>query len=222
MYKLSPSKAHRYLQCTKSLEFDTEFVESEASKRGTLLHTIGEMLIKEKENVDDIMDENNLSDYERFLVRAYADAVWEEYKNIGAKQLKVEEKITISLYQNQINLIMDALIIGNKVASVIDLKSGRGDVDPDENEQLIFYGFAVVIKFPSVKNLRLSIFQKGKMKTVEMTKSEILDFFMEKEEVFEKIANNQLEYNPSEKACKFCGNKDRCLARSQWILNGKI
>ena len=42
MYKLSPSKAHRYLQCTKSLEYDTEFVETPWTIRGNILHEFGE------------------------------------------------------------------------------------------------------------------------------------------------------------------------------------
>lgn len=220
MYKLSPSKAHRFLQCTKSLEFDTAFVETPITIRGSMLHTFAEMMIKNKD-IQSFIEEHEINDYEQFLVSQYVESVWDEKQKLHAKKVIVEEKTKIRLYGNNINLIMDALILGKNTASIIDLKTGNSDVDAKDNEQLYFYAYAVIQKYPHYQKIRLSIFQKGKLKTITVTKDEVLDFFFDKEYIFENIKENKLEYNPSDKACKFCAIKDTCKARAEWIIGGK-
>ena len=220
MYKLSPSKAHRYLRCTKSLEYDTEFVETPWTIRGSILHEFGERKLLEKEtHLFEI--ENNFSDYEKFLINSYVQAVMSEYNLIQADSLHVEEKEPIEIYGNKINLIIDALVLGKKIASIIDLKTGNNDISPKENEQLLFYAYSVLMKHPQVETFRLSIFQKGKLKTEVVTREQVYDFFIDKFEIFDAISRNELTYNPSEKACKYCAFKDKCVARANWIIGGK-
>jgi hypothetical protein len=228
MYKLSPSKAHRYLNCTKSLEFDTEFVETAATMRGNMLHKLGEMFIfAQRDNeewvkeIEEYIKQNNVNDYELFLVKGYEKAVWEEYIRIGAKEIQVEQKRPVNLYGFSINLIMDVYMFNETVASIIDLKTGNGDVDAVDNEQLIFYAFCALSEKPELKTIRTSIFQKGKMKTVVLTSDQVLDFFVDKADTFEQIKEEKLAFNPSDKACKFCEHKHDCVARAKWILNGK-
>jgi len=220
MYKLSPSKAHRFLQCTKSLEYDTEFVETPVTIRGSMLHKFAEMMIK-NEDMENFIKENKINDYELYLVSQYVESVWSEQQLVNADKVIVEEKRTIRLYGNNINLIMDTLLLGEDTASIIDLKTGNGDVDANDNEQLLFYAYAVIQSYPQYQNIRLSIFQKGKLKTIEVSKDEVLDFFFDKEYIFNMISNNNLEYNPSNKACKFCAIKDSCKARAKWVIGGK-
>lgn len=220
MYKLSPSKAHRFLTCTKSLEFDVEFIETPYTIRGSLLHELAEMIIKNKE-VNDFYKEHKISDYEHFLVSGYAESVFDEYQKINAHTLIVEEKKGIEIFDFKINLIVDALAVGDKVASIIDLKTGNNDIDVKDNEQLMFYGYSVIYHFPNIERVRMSIFQKGKLKTMQKTKDEILDFFIDSYDIFKDIQENKLSYKPSDKACKFCPIKDTCKARALWIIEGK-
>lgn len=220
MYKLSPSKAHRYLNCTKSLEFDTEFVETPWTIRGNILHKYAEMLINE-EDTSDFVKENNFSDYEEFLISSYINAVRTEYELIQAYKLQVEQRKSIKIYDNDINLVIDTLILSRNTASIIDLKTGNNDIEVFDNEQLMFYAYAICLEYPKIKYFRLSIFQKGKLKSFVTSRSEVFDYFISKYEVFEKIKEDKLEYNPSEKACKYCGHRDQCVARAEWILGGK-
>lgn len=217
MYKLSPSKAHRYLQCTKSLEYDTEFVETPWTIRGSLLHEYAERLLLEKDTAD-FVAENEFNDYEEFLIRSYVQAVYNEYELIQADSIHIEEKEPIVLYDNKINLIIDALVLGKKTACVIDLKTGNNDISPEDNEQLLFYGYSVLLKHPKVETFRLSIFQKGKLKTTTVSREYIYDFFIAQYPVFEQIRKDELTYNPSEKACKYCAHKKNCVARAKWLL----
>lgn len=220
MFKLSPSKAHRFLNCTKSLLYDTAFVETPSTIRGNILHKFAEMTLK-NEDTREFIVENNIDQYEMFLISSYANEVWREYDQIFAYKMIIEEKHEIEIYGFKINLVIDCLLLGRDTASIIDLKSGFADVDPEENEQLLFYGYDTATKHPEIENYNLSIFQKGKMKTVKLTRGEIFDFFIDKYDVFEKIRKNELTYNPSEKACKYCGNKDKCIPRAEKIIWGK-
>lgn len=216
MYKLSPSKAHRFLNCTASLKHDVEFVETIYTIRGTLLHELGEKIIK-SENVDEFLIENNISPYEQFLVMSYAKAVMNEYDEIDGISLDIEVKKPISIYGFEANSIIDALVVSKDTASIIDLKTGRYEIDPLNNEQLYFYAYGTIMDNPEIKKLRLSIFQNNKMKTAELEKEEILDYFKKKENVFLEIANDHLTYNPGEKTCKYCAIKDSCESRAKWL-----
>ena len=220
MSKLSPSKAHRYLNCTKSLEFDTAFVETPWTIRGNILHEFGERKLLEKET-QQFEEDNVFNDYEQFLIRSYVEAVNNEYNLIQADSLHVEEKEPIVLYGNKINLIIDALCLGKKIASIIDLKTGNNDISPVENEQLVFYAYSVLMKYPQVEIFRLSIFQKGKLKTEIVTREYVYDFFIQRFDIFDAISRNELTFRPSEKACKYCGNRTKCMARAEWIIGGK-
>lgn len=220
MYKLSPSKAHRFLVCTKSLDFDVDFVESPVTIRGSLLHNIAEVMIL-NENIDDFIQEHKLNDYEVFLIKEYAKEVWSEYKRIDAHTMLVEQKNTMHIYGFSINLIIDALVYNDTHASIIDLKTGNSTVDVADNEQLMFYGFSIVQLHPNIETFTLSIFQKGKLKSITKTRSEILDFFINTENIFESIKNSDLTYQPSDKGCKYCSIKGSCMERARWIVNGK-
>ena len=220
MYKLSPSKAHRYLYCTASLQFDTEFKETPATIRGTLLHKISELML-DNQNVTEMVVENNLSEYELNLITNYVKTVLNETARLDGKCI-IEQKVEVDVHGEKINLIMDACIVGNSdEATIIDLKTGNGDVSPERNEQLLFYGFALLRQHPNLKKINLDIYQKMKLKVFTVDRDYILDFIFDIEPVFEKIKNNELEFNPGEKQCVFCEHKDKCVARAHWILNRK-
>lgn len=219
MYKLSPSKAHRFLNCTKSLEFDVDFVETPLTLRGSILHKLAEMNLRNQETMEYIA-EHKINEYELYLINEYTRAVWNETERIKGK-LIIEEKKPIIIFNNNINLIVDALIVGETEASIIDLKSGNADVEVEDNEQLYFYAYMVATQYDNINTFYLNIFQKGVLKTFAVSRQEVFDFFLEREHIFIKIEKNELEYNPSDKACKFCSIKDKCLARAKWIIGGK-
>jgi len=203
-----------------SLKFDEEFVETPTTIRGNQLHELAEMRLLGKDTKE-FETQHAFNSYELFLIDSYVRAVKFEFEYTNAKKMVVEEKRNITIYDNSINLIVDVLLIGKKTASVIDLKTGNIEVDVLDNEQLYFYAYMAIIKNPNISKLRLSIFQKGKMKTFETTQSDVLNFFFEKEEVFRAINEDKLYYAPSDKACKFCGARETCMARAKWIIEGK-
>lgn len=217
MYKLSPSKAHRFLNCTASLKHDVEFVDTIYTARGTLLHELGEKLIK-KEDVDDFIIENEINFHELEFLEAYANAVLEEFYFINATILDIEVIKPIEIYGFNTNSSIDALALSETTASIIDLKTGRNEISPFNNEQLYFYAYSVIMDYPNIKTIRLSIFQNSQMKTIVVDKKKVLKYFEKKAKVFEKIANDDLTYNPGKKACKYFSIRETCEARMQWLI----
>ena len=62
------------------------------------------------------------------------------------------KKMTVNLYGNAINLIMDSLLVSEDTASIIDLKTGSVKVEEKGNKQLLFYGYCAINRFPNVKD----------------------------------------------------------------------
>jgi CRISPR/Cas system-associated exonuclease Cas4 (RecB family) len=220
MYKLSPSKAHRFLHCTKSLEFDVAFIETPQTVRGNVLHKLAEMSLRNEE-VLPYIQEHKINEYEIYLINGYSKEIWEELSRIPNSEMVIEEKRPIIIYNNNINLIIDCLILGDKIASIFDLKTGNGEVEVEDNEQLYFYAYMVATKYDKIETFILNIYQKGKKKTTQLTRQEVLDFFLEREDTFREIESGRLQYRPSNKACKFCPIKETCMARAKWIIGGK-
>lgn len=224
-YKLSPSKAHRFLNCTKSLEYDVE-TETPASIRGSMLHEYASMQLsdylmpEDYDKIEIFRQKNNINDYEERLISYYINAVRELQKEFAGK-LTVEVRRTMPIFGNDIDFIIDSLILGHTRAAIIDLKTGRVDVEPENNDQLLFYSYYVAFNFPNVKSLTIGIFQKCKLKTIEISPENVFDYMIGKEHVFEDIKNGNLTFNPGEKTCRYCAHKNECIARSNWILGGK-
>ena len=101
MYKLSPSKAHRFLNCTASLMHDKPFVENAATIRGKLLHEFAEKRLR-NEDTREFEINNKINDYEIFIVESYVNSIWREYNEILAtKYLQSKNKkrlFTISIF----------------------------------------------------------------------------------------------------------------------------
>lgn len=219
-YALSPSKAHRFLRCTASLLHDKKEEETAATIRGRQLHEYAYLKLT-NQDYEEFAEIHQINDYEENLINCYVNAVLEEAIRIGATKRIFEKKESASLYFFNFNYIIDALLIGGDTASIIDLKTGNIDVEVENNEQLLFYAHDVSIKYPKIKKFRLSIFQKMRMKTQEIQKQDIIDFFLEKYDIFEEIHSEDLKYRPSEKACQWCAIKNTCIARANWIVRGK-
>lgn len=223
MYKLSPSKAHRYLKCTASLMHDVEFTETPITIRGTLLHKMAEHLIKGENDIFmKLVETEKINDYEQRLVETYVDFGIDTFRKNNCHTIRVEERGTVILFGHKINMVIDLFMMNDETAYVIDLKTGNTEVDVVDNEQLIIYALYVIIAYPSIKNIVVSIYQKMKPKIYVMTRSYVQDYLISKEKTFNEITKDQLTYTPSDVACKFCAIRDTCKARAEWISRGKV
>ena len=99
VYKLSPSIAHRFLNCTASLRHELPFEENEYSRRGKFLHEIaGALAMCKPETVGENM--SLLSSYEKFST-LYAIIVLTKAAELNAKPI-IERKQRIFLHATQL------------------------------------------------------------------------------------------------------------------------
>lgn len=114
-----------------------------------------------------------------------------------------------------------------RVLYISDLKYGAGvPVDAAGNRQLRVYALGMwdFLGRPQVDQIILNIDQPraGGMKFWEITLDELRAFGEEMRAVYDKIESGDVEFKPSNKACRWCPVKDTdggCAARNKWLLD---
>lgn len=109
---------------------------------------------------------------------------------------------------------------------ISDLKYGMGEpVDAVGNKQMRLYALGLwhFLGRPEVDVVLMNIDQPraGGMKFWEIPFSELLEFGEEMKAVYAKIVSGDVEFAPSDSACRWCPVKDApggCGARNKWLL----
>ncbi len=156
--RLSPSAAHRWLNCTASVEL-CEGIEDKGSiyaEEGTLAHAICESKLKaylnhvdartiyEEENHVRWTDEPLYNPEMEDCTESYRDTVINLYEEAleqtpDAKML-IEQKVIIT---DALFGTADALIVADGLLNVIDYKHGKGvEVSAEHNPQMMIYALA--------------------------------------------------------------------------------
>lgn len=237
-YKLRPSASARFLQCSKSLEYNDGFTESIHTIKGNLIHEVISLelyqIFKNKSYAKKIqsLKENGLkskndpklhalwdNDCEETTRNAisYARKVVEHYK---PQEIHIEVMLPCTFYGNKMNGKVDFLLLSEDLVVVIDWKTGRGKVETEDNTQMLLYAYAVVQDIasqgkPIPSRVIISVNQSiiYNVKAVKYTLKQMLKWYKDQSEQMYKINRNLLEYKPSEEACKYCQYKAKCAAR---------
>ncbi len=186
--RLSPSAAHRWLNCTRSVKLEEQFPDStsDAALEGTIAHALCALLLYELQDhgtyktidVQDIAQQGG-DDYtpaqfaewfsEDMMQHAedYANYVWNEYqaqlKSTPDAILMIETKIDISAYGKDMSGTTDAAIVSDSILHIFDFKYGRGvRVNAVDNPQMMIYALGNVEKHSSMyafKKVNMTIYQ---------------------------------------------------------------
>ena len=230
------SAAGCWTTCTASPRFiehlgekaqpDSTFYANE----GTLAHELAEealMLGFDKEAFDDIEMAAH--------VKGYVDFV---NSLVGPNDRKLTEQKVSLFYHKARNGYIDACIIhydedGNVYGvTIVDLKYGAGvSVDAKENQQMLIYVVSVLhqLKIPTkyLEEIRMVIYQpriigEEAVRSWEITYDRLIDESIRIQRVADKIVEaksyKELEFAPSESACRFCDAKPFCKAHAAWLL----
>lgn len=223
---VGPSSAHRWSVCTASPSFivaNADKLPDDSSvfaDEGTLAHDYAKKILLGEQITEEITPEmlNHVMAYVTF-VRSHGGA--------GAK-LEVERKVPL-FYNTSRNGIVDASTLKLTEAIYIDdLKYGVGvSVEAEGNEQLAIYGeskireWETIMDVPSDIPVHLSIFQPRDrnnpepVRTWTLTRRELSAFTTPLGAKARNIlAGGQVEFQPSDKACRFCPAKGFCSARA--------
>ena len=173
--RLSASGSKKWINCPASVSMEEDFpeTESEYAKEGTIAHSLGELKIKyalgeisrvryHKES-DSLDTDRDMQDY----TDSYKDFVIEHFNAVKALSpnavLLVEQRIDFSDYVPDGFGTGDAVIVGNGILEIIDLKYGKGvRVGAEDNSQLMLYALGALVEYDwlySIHTVRMSIYQ---------------------------------------------------------------
>ena len=181
---LSASKAERWLNCPPSARLEEKFRESNPVKssvyaeEGTLAHEFANIILLHKlgqmsDNSFRVefakLTKNELYSEEMIPeVTKFVDYVMEQYQEAqtrtgGQAVCLIEQNLDFSNYVEQGFGTGDAVVIGDGIMEVIDLKYGKGvQVDAVENPQLSLYGLGALNVYDmmfDINEVKLTIFQ---------------------------------------------------------------
>lgn len=235
---LGASKAHQWMTCTPSAQFEKQFeapAQSEAAAEGTVAHTLAEhhltkILQGKKVTTPSSIKKDPL--YKPAMeehVGVYCDTIMETLNGMReAGQdpiIYLEQELDLSKWIPEGFGTADCILIGNGVLHVFDFKYGKGiPVSAEENPQLKLYGLGALEEFSclyEINDIVLHIIQPRLQSITDWTVSrEILEKWGEfiVKPTAQKAYNGEGDFVPGEDQCRWCLGKNRCRAYNQWLL----
>lgn len=237
---LSPSAAHRWLNCTPSARFEEQFPDSasEVAREGTLAHSLGELLIRFKTNLvqktayekhllkiqaDDLYDTSMLEHadyYATFVLETLAEA----QSHTKDALLFLEQKLNLTDYVPEGYGTGDTIIIADSILDIIDLKYGKGvSVSAEQNKQMMLYSLGALREFDylyDIHTVRMTIFQPrlDSISTWEISVNELRSWAEDELKPRALLAfDGKGEFAPG-KHCQFCRAKAVCKANAEMNL----
>lgn len=211
----SPSAAHRWSLCLASvaMEKDLPHVESEAANDGTLIHALAADMLNNKSFVCTNADFIEAATY-------YVDFC----KSLDLEKYFVELELSLP-YDKENKGTADFIGVKEDTLYVVDLKTGRTQVDAYRNPQLAIYAkSALLTKIFASSNItkvtlcivmpRLDgIYQWTT--TVSEINALVAHLSQAAKDAMEMVKGNiPLDFKPSCHACRYCKAKGTCKAHA--------
>lgn len=231
---LSPSAAHRWINCTAAprLEADVPDSGSSYAAEGTLAHAYCAMKLKEFLGYDisgEVAEIAELYKYHTGEMDEYTDTyktiVLEKYNAARAgvedAQLLVETRLDFGNYIPDAFGTADAIIIADGTMEVIDFKYGKGvKVPAYRNPQMMIYALGAYDRFNfeyKIDRVRMTIVQPriDNLSGFELSVSDLLAWV---DETLVPKAREAYEGNGQQKPgewCRFCKVKSKCRALTE-------
>ena len=173
---LSPSSAHRWLNCTASPRLEEHFPDegSDYAREGTLAHAYCAKRLKEYLGLPTNEEDAEIDEYADYhtgemaeYVDTYYTIVLEKYnealKRTADAKLLVEVQLDFSDVIPESFGTSDAVIIADDEMEVIDFKYGKGvKVSATENPQMMIYALGAYNAYSdeyNIKKVRMTIVQ---------------------------------------------------------------
>lgn len=229
---LSPSAAHRWINCTAAPRLEANEPDSGSSyaAEGTLAHAYCAMKLKEflgYDISDEVAEINELDEeYHTGEMDEYTDTyktiVLEKYNTARATvedaQLLIETRLDFSNYIPDAFGTADAIIIADGTMEVIDFKYGKGvKVEAYRNPQMMIYALGAYDRFNfeyKIDRVRMTIVQPriDNLSGFELSVSDLLAWV---DETLVPKAREAYEGSGPQKPgdwCQFCKVKSKCRA----------
>lgn len=228
---LSPSAAHRWLNCTAApqLEKGEPNKETPYTAEGTLAHAYCAKALKGYLNKDTSHEDEEIQAYDSYdtegmgeHVDTYVGFVLGKYlaarKKTKDATLLVETRLDFSEYVPKAFGTADAIIVADGTLEVVDLKYGKGvAVDAKENPQMMIYALGAYELFSveyNIQHVRMTIVQPrlGNISEYELSPRDLLEWANATLKPKAKEAYGKDGKQSAGAWCRFCKVKAKCKA----------
>ena len=237
---LSPSAAHRWMNCTAAplLERDVEDKGSTFAEEGTLAHAycakklkefLGLSVDEEKAEIAQLDEQYHSGEMDEYT-DTYKTIVLEKFNAARAKtkdaQLLVEVKLDFSHYVPDAFGTSDAIIIADGVMEVIDFKYGKGvKVSAVENPQMMIYALGAWDLFNfeyDIRKVRMTIVQPriDNLSEFELDAADLINWAVDELQPKANEAYAGGKQKPGN-WCQFCKVKANCKALSSMCIEAQ-
>ena len=232
---LSPSAAHRWMNCTASprLEETAPDSESNYAQEGTLAHAYCAKKLKSFMGLDTADEDKEIAQLNAQYHTGEMDEYTDTYKTIVLEKfnaarsatkdarLLVETRLDFSEYVPEAFGTSDATIIADGLMEVIDFKYGKGvRVSAHRNEQMMIYALGAYIRHSleyRIERVRMTIVQP-RIENLSEFEMSVDDLLAWAEDELRPKAVEAFGRNGKQKPgewCQFCKVKCGCRALAE-------
>lgn len=234
---LSPSSAHRWMDCTASAKLEEQFPDTsgDAAKEGTLAHELCEAKLtnyfypaqmskrKLTSFINKCKKEELWQDEMLEHTDTYIDAIKTVALSFDTAPYVVPEKeydLTMYIPEEGAHGTADCVMIHGHDLHIFDFKYGKGvPVSPVENPQLMLYALGAYEAYKmlyAITDVHLHIVQPRIDNTAEWSLpiGSLLSFGELVKQKAKIAAEGNGVFSPSEDNCRFCRARAKCRARA--------
>ena len=221
---LSPSAAHRWMNCPPSACLEREFPSSssEVAAEGTAAHALCEHKLRKLLKLRSKRPQSDFEDDEMDRCSDdYVSFVQEQMGEIPSPMVLVEQRLDITRYVPEAFGTADCIIVGGDRLHIVDFKYGMGVlVEAEHNPQMMLYALGALELLDGIYDIQkisVSIFQprRENVCTWSLPKEELLRWARDDLVKKARLAYaGEGEYCAGE-WCTFCRAAVRCRARAE-------
>ena len=230
--KLSPSGAHRWLQCPASVAMEAQLPEAPRSSafaaEGTAAHQLAENCLRANIDAGNSLGQTICADGMDFTVDAeMVSAVQAYLDNVRGRagQLFVEQRVALDRWVPGSFGTADAVVIDGSTLHVVDLKYGKGiPVNAERNPQIMCYALGVLDAYDyiyGIEDVHLVVHQPRLNSVSEWrtSRSELLEWGANVLKPAAKLAmSGDAPFNPGPSQCRWCAAQPICRAAANHNL----
>ena len=221
---LSPSAAHRWMNCPPSACLEREFPSSssEVAAEGTAAHALCEHKLRKFLKLRSKRPHSDFEDYEMDRCSVdYVSFVQKQMGEIPSPMVLVEQRLDLTRYVPEAFGTADCIIVRGDRLHIVDFKYGMGVlVEAEHNPQMMLYALGALELLDGIYDIQtisMSIFQprRENVCTWSLPKEELLRWA--RDDLVEKARLAYMgegEYRAGE-WCTFCRAAVRCRARAE-------